>query len=118
VGIIGAGTISGIYLENARKFDAFDITAIADLRIDGARKRAEEFGLEKGCSVEELLADPDINLVINLTPHRVHGKVGIQVLNAGKHVYNEKPLSVYRDDGKTMLAIARENGFRAGFGRA
>lgn len=114
VGIIGAGTISSIYLENATKFDAFDITAIADLRLEGAYKRAEEFGVPKACSVDELLADPDIDLVINLTPHRVHGQVGIQVLEAGKHVYNEKPLSVHREDGRHMLSIARENGLRVG----
>jgi predicted dehydrogenase len=114
VGIIGAGTISGIYLENSKKFDAFDVTAIADLRVDGARKRGEEFGVPKACGVDDLLADPDIDLVINLTPHCVHGKVGIQVLEAGKHVYNEKPLSVYREDGQRMLAIARDKGLRVG----
>jgi predicted dehydrogenase len=114
VGIIGAGTISSIYLENSRKFDAFDILAIADLRIDGAQKRADEFGLAKAYGVDDLLADPDIDIVINLTPHRVHGKVGQQVLEAGKHVYNEKPLSVYREDGQKMLAIAREKGLRVG----
>lgn len=114
VGIIGAGTISSIYLENSKKFDAFDVTAVADLRIDGAQKRAEEFGVPKACSVDDLLADPDIDVVINLTPHRVHGKVGVQVLEAGKHVYNEKPLSVCREDGKRMLAVAKEKYLRVG----
>jgi predicted dehydrogenase len=114
VGIIGAGTISGIYLENSKKFDAFDITAIADVRIDGAQRRADEFGVPKACSVDDLLADPDVDVVINLTPHRVHGPVGIQVLEAGKHVYNEKPLSVYREHGQKMLAIAQEKGLRVG----
>ncbi|MEJ7837885.1 MAG: Gfo/Idh/MocA family oxidoreductase [Thermomicrobiales bacterium] len=114
VGIIGAGTISGIYLENSKKFDAFDIVAIGDLRVDGAQKRADEYGIAKACSVEELLADPEIDVVINLTPHRVHGKVGIQILEAGKHPYNEKPLSVHREDGQKMLAIAKEKGLRVG----
>jgi predicted dehydrogenase len=114
VGIIGAGTISGIYLENSKKFDAFDITAIADVRIDGAQRRADEFDVPKACSVEDLLADPDVDVVINLTPHRVHGPVGIQVLEAGKHVYNEKPLSVYREHGQKMLALAKEKGLRVG----
>jgi predicted dehydrogenase len=114
VGIIGAGTISGKYLENSKKFDAFDVVAIADVRIDGAERRAEEYGVPKACGVDDLLADPDVEIVINLTPHRVHGAVGIQVLEAGKHVYNEKPLSVYREDGQKMLAIAKEKGLRVG----
>jgi len=114
VGIIGAGTISGIYLENAKKFDAFDITAIGDLRVDGAQRRAEEFGIPKACSVDDLLADPGIDIVINLTPHRAHGEVGLQILAAGKHAYNEKPLSVYRDQGQQMLALANERGLRVG----
>lgn len=114
VGIIGAGTISAIYLENSKKFDAFDIVAIADVRVDGAQKRADEFGVAKAYSVDEILADPDVDIVINLTPHRAHGDVGLQVLNAGKHVYNEKPLSVHREQGKQMLAIAKERGLRVG----
>jgi predicted dehydrogenase len=114
VGIIGAGTISGKYLENSKKFDAFDVVAIADVRIEGAERRAEEYGVPKACGVDDLLADSDVEIVINLTPHRVHGAVGIQVLEAGKHVYNEKPLSVYREDGEKMLAIAKANGLRVG----
>jgi predicted dehydrogenase len=114
VGIIGSGTISGIYLENAKKFDAFDVAAIADVRVDAAQARAEEFGVPKGCSVEDLLADPEIEVVINLTPHRVHGQVGLQVLQAGKHVYTEKPLTVYREEGLAMLAEAERQGRRIG----
>lgn len=114
VGIIGAGTISGIYLENSRKFDAFEVVAIADVRLDGAQRRAEEYGVPKACLVDDLLADPDVELVINLTPHKVHGPVGIQVLEAGKHAYNEKPLAVHRKDGLRMLEIARERNLRVG----
>ncbi len=104
VGIIGTGTISGIYLENSKKFDAFDIAAVADVRVDAAQARAEEYGVPKAYSVDDLLADPDIEVVINLTPHRVHGKVGLSVLQAGKHVYTEKPLVVHREEGEAMFA--------------
>lgn len=114
VGIIGAGKISGIYLENARSFEAFDITAVADVRVDGAQERANEYGVPKASNVEDLLADPDIELVINLTPHRAHGPVGLDVLKAGKHVYNEKPLAVDRADGQAMLTEAKRNGMRVG----
>lgn len=114
VGIIGAGHISARYIENAQKFKSFDILAVADVRVDGAKARASEFNVPIGCSVEDLLANPEIDLVINLTPHRVHGAVGLQVLNAGKHVYNEKPLAVYRNDALAMVETAAANDLRVG----
>lgn len=114
VGIIGAGTISGIYLQNAQRFGAFEVVAVADTRREAAQTRAAEYGVPSGCGVEELLADPAIELVINLTPHRVHGQVGLAVLEAGKHVYNEKPLTVHREEGQRMLALAKEQGLRVG----
>ena len=110
IGIIGAGTISGIYLQNAQRFAALEVVAVADTRPDGAQARAAEYGVPKGCSVEELLADPEVELVVNLTPHRAHGLVGLAVLEAGKHVYNEKPLTVHREEGRRMLALAEEKG--------
>ncbi len=114
VGIIGSGTISGIYLENSKKFDAFDVAAIADVRVDAAQARADEYGVPKASSVEDLLADPDIEVVVNLTPHRVHGLVGLSVLQAGKHVYTEKPLVVRREEGQAMFAEAERQGLRIG----
>jgi len=114
VGLIGCGTISGIYLENSKKFDAFDIVRVADTRIDAAEARAAEYGIPRSGSVEDLLADPDVEIVINLTPHRVHAKVGMQVLDAGKSVYTEKPLAVYRKDAIQLLARAASSGLRVG----
>lgn len=114
VGIIGTGKISGIYLQNAKRFTAFDVSAVADVRLDGAKACANEYGVPKAYGVDELLADPDIDLVINLTPHRAHGPVGLDVLKANKHVYSEKPLVVYRDEGRAMFAEAEKNGVRIG----
>ncbi|MGN6032384.1 MAG: Gfo/Idh/MocA family oxidoreductase, partial [Thermomicrobiales bacterium] len=68
VGIIGAGKISGIYLENSRKFSTFDVVAIADVRVDGAEARAREFGVPEAMSVDDLLAHPEVEAIINLTP--------------------------------------------------
>lgn len=114
VGLIGCGTISGIYLENSKKFDAFDIVCVADTRLDAAQARAAEYGIPRAASVEDMLADPEIEIVINLTPHRVHGKVGMQVLDAGKSVYTEKPLAVYRAEAQQLLARAASRGLRVG----
>jgi predicted dehydrogenase len=114
VGIIGCGNISGIYLENGKVFRAFDIVAVSDIDMDRARARAEEYGVPKACTVEELLADPSIEIVINLTIPAAHGEVAMAAVKAGKSVYNEKPLSISREDGRELLRLAREQGVRVG----
>ena len=76
VGIIGCGAISGAYLKNSKLFDAFDIVAVADVRRQAAQSRAEEYEIPKAYNVEELLADPEVEIVINLTPHSAHGEWG------------------------------------------
>lgn len=114
VGVIGCGAISAKYIENSKQFDAFDIVAVADLRLEAAQARAAEFDVPKACGVEELLADPEIEIVLNLTSHGAHGKVGLAALEAGKSVYHEKPFVVYREEGQKMLALAAEKGLRTG----
>jgi len=114
VGVIGCGAISATYLKNSKLFADFDIVAVADMRLEAAKARAEEFDIPKALSVEDLLADPEVEIVINLTPHIAHGKVGIATLEAGKSVYNEKPFAVYREEGQKMLKLAKDNGLRVG----
>ncbi len=114
VGIIGCGQISGKYLENSKHFQAFDVVAVADTRPEAAQARAAEYGIAKALSPDELLADPEVELAIVLTPHRVHGPVGAKVLEAGKHVYIEKPLAVYREEAKKLLDLAKQHGLRVG----
>ena len=72
VGIIGCGNISNIYLESGKKFDILDIVAVSDLDLARAKAKAEEHGIAKALSVEELLADPEIEIVINLTVPGAH----------------------------------------------
>ena len=114
VGIIGCGAISGAYLKNSKLFDAFDIVAVADNRIEAAEARAKEFEIPKACDVDDLLNDSEVEIVINLTPHSAHGPVGIATLEAGKSIYNEKPFAVYREDGLKMLELAKDKGLRTG----
>ncbi|MEO2003170.1 MAG: Gfo/Idh/MocA family oxidoreductase [Candidatus Poribacteria bacterium] len=114
VGIIGCGTISGTYLRNAPNFPSYDIVAVSDLRVDAAQARAEEFGIAKACTPDELLADDDIDIVINIRPHSAHGAVGIAALEAGKSVYIEKPMAVSLDDAKRMMELSAETGLRVG----
>ena len=113
IGIIGCGTISSAYFEGARKTDILEIKACADLRTEAAQAQAEKYNCY-ACTVDELLADPEIELVVNLTIPRAHVEVGLQVLEAGKHVYSEKPLGVDVENGKQLIDTASEKGLRVG----
>lgn len=108
IGIVGCGTISGTYLKVARTFPILDVVACADLIVERARARAAEFEVTRAGSVEELLRDPEVELVVNLTIPSAHAEVALAALEAGKHVYNEKPLAVTRRDGRRLLDVARE----------
>jgi len=113
VGLIGAGTISSQYLQNLTAFPDLDVRWVADLDTARAQERAQEFGVPRSGSVGELLADDDVELVVNLTIPRVHAEVGLQVLEAGKHVWGEKPLALDLEDGRRLLEAARSAGLRA-----
>ncbi len=114
IGIIGCGNISGIYFKAGKTFPILDIAACADLDLERAKAKAEEHGVPKACTVAELLADPEIRIVINLTIPNAHYSVCKAALEAGKHVHVEKPLSITREEGKTLLEIAQAKGLRVG----
>ena len=85
VGIIGAGNISSQYLKAMRAFPVLDIRGIADMKPEVAEKKAAEFGV-KAVTVDALLADPSVDIVVNLTIPRAHVAVGLRAIAAGKHV--------------------------------
>jgi len=113
VGIIGCGNISGIYFKAGQTFEAIEITACADLIMDRAKAKAEEFGC-RAMTVDELLADPEIEIVMNLTIPVAHAEVAFKAIEAGKSVHNEKPLAITREDGRKMLEMAKAKGVRVG----
>ncbi|KKC31880.1 Gfo/Idh/MocA family protein [Devosia psychrophila] len=119
VGFIGTGNISSAYLraitghENMAGFPVLDIKGLADMRPEAAEARASEFGL-KSMSIEQMLASPEIQLVVNLTIPRAHVEVGLRVLAAGKHVYSEKPLGITYAEGRKLLDAANKAGLRIG----
>jgi len=114
VGIIGCGNISAVYFKNCKTYRAIEVVACSDLDMERAKARAEEFGVPKACPVDELLADPEIDLVINLTIPAAHAEACLKALAAGKRVYVEKPLAVTREDGRQILRLAAEKGLRVG----
>jgi len=113
VGVIGCGNISQIYFTASKAFKVLELAACADLNREAASAKAAEHGL-KAMSVEELLADKSIDIVLNLTTPLAHTEVNLKSLEAGKHVYLEKPLAVEREDGRRTLELAKGKGLRVG----
>ncbi|HJN13867.1 MAG TPA: Gfo/Idh/MocA family oxidoreductase, partial [Armatimonadota bacterium] len=114
VGVIGCGNISPSYLSAGDRFDVLEIVACADLDIDRAKARAEEFSVPRACTVDELLAVDEIEIVVNLTIPGAHAEVAIAALEAGKHTYAEKPFAVSRAEGAPVVQLAAEKGLLIG----
>lgn len=114
VGVIGCGVISGIYMQRiSDSFDNVELRGAADLDPAAAAARAAEYGT-KAMSVDELLASPEIDIVLNLTVPKAHVEVGLAALGAGKHVYSEKPLGVDLAEARRLTEAAAKAGLRIG----
>ena len=113
VGVIGCGVISRAYVENAKAFDSFELVACADLDRDQANALGKASGLAVA-GVDELIADPSIDVILNLTPPLAHAAVTRQALAAGKHVYTEKPLAIHEDEAGALAREAERLGLRIG----
>jgi predicted dehydrogenase len=111
VGVIGCGNISTAYFKLARNFKDIAITACADLNPAAAEAKAKEFGLT-AMSIEALLADRSIAIIVNLTIPAAHFSVTKQCLEAGKHVYSEKPFVLSMAEGLAIRNLARERGLQ------
>jgi predicted dehydrogenase len=114
VGVIGAGAISGAYFSNAKNFPILEMATVADLNLDAARAKATEFQIPKACSVDELLADSSIEIVLNLTVPKAHVPVALRALEAGKHTFAEKPLGIDRAEGEQLVQAAAAKKLRVG----
>lgn len=113
VGLIGCGTISPAYLKASATFEVMHIVACADINQAAAKARSEEFGIP-ALSVDSLLSDSGIEVVLNLTVPKAHVEVNRLALDAGKHAYCEKPLGVDPAAALAVDALAREKGLRIG----
>lgn len=113
VGIIGCGNISAAYLRLAPLFKGIEMRAVADINMDAAKARADEFGV-RADTVDALLAAGDIDIIVNLTIPAAHFEVSKRILEAGKHVYSEKPFVLTLEEGAEIRRIANEQGLRVG----
>ncbi|HHZ11062.1 MAG TPA: Gfo/Idh/MocA family oxidoreductase [Rhizobiales bacterium] len=113
VGVIGCGNISAAYFRLAPLFRGIEMRACADINAEAAKARAAEFGL-RAETVDGLLAAGDIDIIVNLTVPAAHYDVSKQILDAGKHVYSEKPFVLSVAEGLDLKKRAEKKGLRIG----
>jgi predicted dehydrogenase len=114
IGIVGAGDISGQYLEMLTAAPDVEVRFVASRDAARARAKADEFAVVGAGSYEELLRDDSIEVVVNLTVPQVHREITARALEAGKHVWSEKPLALTGADGRALLDLAAARGVRLG----
>ena len=113
VGVIGCGMISDWYFKAAKRFKQLDIIACGDLNQELAEKQGREYDIPVW-NPEEIYGSKEVQLIINLTPPKVHYYVMKRALEAGKHAYSEKPLGVDLTQAKELLDIAKAKGLYVG----
>ncbi len=110
IGILGLGAISGIYLKNLTElFREVEIAGVYDLIPEKVTAARTEYKIPKGySSMEEMLQDAEIQIVLNLTRPLEHYETTKAALLAGKHVYSEKPLAATYEEGRELIHLAQE----------
>ena len=115
VAVVGCGNISSIYLENLTgRFQNVQVYAVSDLVAEKAKAQAEKYGVKRIMSFDEILIDPNVDIVLNITTPQTHYSLCKAALLAGKHVYVEKPLSLKFSEGAELVALAKEKGLLIG----
>ena len=114
VGIVGVGVISAEYVRTLQAAPDVEVRFMAARQADRARARAEELGVPAFGTYDELLRDPSIEVVVNLTVPQVHAEITEQALDSGRHVYSEKPLALAASDGRRLVDLAASRGLRLG----
>lgn len=113
IGIVGCGMISQTYFEAAQRFRNIKIVACSDIIHSRAEEKAAAFNCQ-ALSNEELFNHPDVEIVLNLTPPKVHCEILTAALKAGKHAYTEKPFGVNDDEVNAVCSLAEKSGLRLG----
>ena len=113
IGIIGCGNISSVYFNAHQLYNNFKVIACADIDESAAKKSASEFGVAFQ-SVDELLSNPDIEIILNLTIPSAHKEIIIKTLNSGKHSFSEKPLAINFQEGEEIYNLAKEKNLYVG----
>ena len=112
IGIVGTGNIAGGYARSIPTYAEVRLVAATD--VDAVKAAA--FGEAHGCrihgSLDDLLADPEVDIVVNLTVQHAHHDVTKRALEAGRHVYSEKPMALRPDEARSLIEVANRHGVR------
>lgn len=114
IAIVGCGNIAGPYARNLASYPQLDLVGFTDLDLSRAAALAELHGGQAYPSLDAVLADPGVDLVVNLTIHHTHYAVTRQALEAGKHVVSEKPLALTAAEARELVRMAEDRGLRLG----
>ena len=114
IGLIGTGRISDIYIQNCSKFDELEIVSCGSLDAEESKKKAQVYGIPTVQSPVEILADPNVDCILNLTIPASHAAVTLQALEASKHVYSEKPIATDILDCRRIINLARSKNLKVG----
>jgi predicted dehydrogenase len=113
IGVIGCGQISGAYFKAAETFEIINVVSCADINHAVAEEKAEEYGIQ-AVSVAEMMADPEIDIILNLTIPKAHYEISMQALENGKHTYAEKPFALTYAEGKEIIETAKAKNLLVG----
>ena len=114
VGLIGTGRISDIYLQNLSSFSEVNVQVCGSLNLDESAEKASRYNIPTVATPDEIIADDKIDCILNLTIPAAHAEVSLAALNAGKHIYSEKPLATNLEDSRRILALATSKGLMVG----
>jgi predicted dehydrogenase len=112
VGIVGCGNIAGPYARTIKPYSQLELLGATDIDLSRASALVQQYGGRVYNDLKEMLADPNVDLIINLTIHHAHPAVITQCLNAGKHVHSEKPLALTYPEAKALVELADAKGLR------
>jgi predicted dehydrogenase len=113
IGLIGCGSVSGVYLPHLKECPYAEVVSTCDIIYERAQKRASEFNIPNTYPhIDKLLAGVPFDLMVNLTDMQEHGHLNKQALNAGKHVWSEKPMANTYLEGRALLDLAIKKGLR------
>ena len=112
--VVGCGKISDIYFENMiKRFDSLDVVACCARRLENAVRKAAQYGIEAR-TYEEILADPSIEMIVNLTPPAAHYDILRRGLEAGKHCFTEKIMTLQLAEARELCQLADDKGLYLG----
>lgn len=114
VGLIGAGNISDQYLTHLSDYPDVDVVAVGDIDLERARAQAEKYGVPESGTAQFVLDHPDVELIVNLTVPTAHADIDLLALEAGKHIWSEKPLATSLEAARGVLDLAATKGLRIG----